>query len=510
MDSSTNSSVTAQVNPVPEYVIKNHELFILKTTLSILNNPELLSGRLDKPPTKQLVLPSFTIKERLSDNNDSYVLGKGDQNGETKVDKQGRLHGERHYLFPTFTYPCAENNNSENLYVLVRDLIRVLNLDVEQQEFLAQHPDLYPINAKHDIIEFLTQYKLLPEGATAATYITARSAFLVFGAAILASGSRVIDDYWEQLSKEQGFQAQHRVYALSQKLLEMVCSIDPRTRTAHSLGPPELPESKQAQAGVMSTSQPQFEDPFSTITELPPLEARKEFLSNIAHGEQTAIISGQTIHGAIELSTIYKIPKYHYKNSFAAAQQHNVLDSPIGTHTHPVESHNFGRGRKANYVPPEETDVLAQIPGWKFTQLPVTTNDELPTTFSAGGLPIYNKARLPARLKLLTPNQIKDLERSHDVVHLNTALGHVRKLRNTRWTKFWQYKAGAPVGLTEDQLSYYKEQYLQQVLNHVDVSIVPNETKNVDEKRTVKRVPNPNFLGYSNVSGFRPPYVEKP
>ena len=209
-------------------------------------------------------------------------------------------------------------------------------------------------------------------------------------------------------------QAQHRVYALSQKLLDMVCSIDPRTRTAHSLGPPELPESKQAQAGVMSTSQPQFEDPFSTITELPPLEARKEFLSNIAHGEQTAIISGQTIHGAIELSTIYKIPKYHYKNSFAAAQQHNVLDSPIGTHTHPVESHNFGRGRKANYVPPEETDVLAQIPGWKFTQLPVTTNDELPTTFSAGGLPIYNKARLPARLKLLTPNQIKDLERSHD------------------------------------------------------------------------------------------------
>ena len=161
-------------------------------------------------------------------------------------------------------------------------------------------------------------------------------------------------------------------------------------------------------------------------------------------------------------------------------------------------------------MPPEETDVLAQIPGWKFTQLPTTTNQELPTTFSSGGLPIYNKLKLPSRLKELTPNQIKDLERSHDVVQLNKVLGNVRKVRNSRWTKFWQYKAGVPVGLTEEQISYYKSRYLQNVLDHVEVNIVPNDLKNVDEKHTVKRIPNPNFIGYSNISGFKPPFIDKP
>ncbi|CDO92895.1 unnamed protein product [Kluyveromyces dobzhanskii CBS 2104] len=508
MDSNTQSLPSAHIYPVPSQVLKDHELFILKATMSISNNPELISGKLNEPPTKQLALPSFTIKERLSDNNDSYVSGKGDQNGETKIDKRGYLNGGRHYLFPTFTYPCAENRNSQNLYVLVKDLIKSLNLSADEQEFLAKYPDLYPISAKPDLTDFLVSQKLLTVDGLALRYITARSAFLVFGATILASGSRVIDDYWEQLSKEQGFVAQHRVYALSPKLLELIYSIDPKTRTAQETGSYE--PSAAASERFALKQQPQFENPFSTITELPSADARSEFLTNIAHGEQTAIISGQTIHGAIELSTVYKIPKYHYKNSFAAAQQHDVLDAPIGTHTHPVESHNFGRGRKANYVPPEETDVLAQIPGWKFTQLPVTADNSLSTSFSAGGLPVYKKSILPERLKKLTPNQIKDLERSHDVVHLTTALGHVRKLRNTRWTKFWQYKAGAPVGLTEDQALYYKERYLQDVLNHVEVNIVPNEIKDVDEKRTVKRIPNPNFLGHSNISEFRPPFIDKP
>lgn len=515
------SEIVTNFHPVPDSVLKNHELFVLKTTLSILNNPDLVLGDLDKLPNRLPELPSFTIKERLSDNNDSYVLGKGDLSGEAKIDKQGHLKGSRNYLFPTFSYSCPENNNSENLYVLVKDLIMALNLNDDEQHFLQKYSDLYPMDAPDNLLEYLKSKKALPKDVTSAKYTTARSAFLVFGAAILASGSRVIDDYWEQLSKEQGFQTQHRVYILSSKLIDMIHAIEPKfshhvttldtntTLESQSKSPSSI-DGIRVNQNSSADPDPQFENPFLTVTEIPSTEVRREFLNHLANGNPTAIIAGQTIHGSIQLSNAYKIPKYHYKNSFASAQQNNALDTPIGTHTHPVESHNFGRGRKANYVPPEETDVLAQIPGWKFTQLPTTTNQELPTTFSSGGLPIYNKLKLPSRLKELTPNQIKDLERSHDVVQLNKVLGNVRKVRNSRWTKFWQYKAGVPVGLTEEQIPYYKSRYLQNVLDHVEVNIVPNDLKNVDEKHTVKRIPNPNFIGYSNISGFKPPFIDKP
>lgn len=501
-------NMTRKVYCVPAEVLESHELYLLKSTLAILGNEELISGALDKQPLKQPDIPTYTIKERLSDNNDSYVLGKGDQNGETKIDKEGNLQGGRHFLFPTFTYSTPTNNKSPNRYVLVSHLISALNLDMKEESFLLAYPDLYPMEAEDHIIKFLKDEGVVSHETVTLQYITARSAFLRFGAAVLASASRVIDDYWEQLTKEQGFKSQHRVYVIPSKIINLVSKIDPRAKSLKT-------HAKETLSDVIVSGEsevrdiPQFENPLLTITELPPLQVRKEYINAVARGESVPVIPGQTIHGSIELSNAYKIPKYHYKNSFIAAQQHDALDTAIGSHTHPVESHNFGRGRKANYVPPEESDELSQIPGWKFTSLPVSTQPCLTTTFSAGGLPVYEKGRLPDRLKHLTPNQIKELERSHDVVQLNTALGQVRKIRNNRWTKYWQHKTGIPVGLTVGQDDYFRNEYLKNTLKHVEVNIVPNEIKNVDEKRTIKRVPNPNFLGYSNVTGFKPPYVEK-
>lgn len=490
-----------EVFKVNSSVLKSHELFVLKSTLSILNSKTLLSGPLDKLPERQPVLPSYAIKERLSDNTDSYVSGKGDQQGEKKIDKEGNLKGGREYLFATFTFSCPNNKNSRNRYVLVSHLIHSLNLETDENTFLGQNEDLYPIQATQHLISLLKEHNLLsiPEASsTELNYITARSAFLRFGASILASGSRVVDDYWEQPVKEQGFTEKHRVYALSLRTITLIAKLEPSFDAFNEL------RNEQNEAKFS------FENPYLTITEPPSEEMKTEYKVSITKGDSIGVIPGQTIHGAIELSNNFKVPKYQIKNAYAAAQQNDALDIPIGSPSYPLESHTSGRGRKFNTITPEENEDPLQINGWKFNLLPLATSADISPNFSMKGLPFYKRKPLEERVKKLTPNEIKELERSHDVTLLNTGIGQLREQRISKWTKYWQHKAGVPVGLTEAQREYYRKIYLPECLRHVEVNVVPNETKNVDEKHTVKRIPNPNFLGNCNITGVRPPYVQKP
>lgn len=502
-----------KVFKVSAQVIKNHELYLLKHTIQIFENVQLSLGPLNKLPSKQPQIPVYINKQKTVMNNESYMLEMRDQAGETKIDESGRPLGARQYLVNTFLLP----NKPLNLYTLITDLMKVLGMsNMTISEFMGKYYQLCPILADSDSKAFLKAHGLIENPEENISYVTVRSAFISFGAAIIMAGTRISDDYWEHTFKDQGFSVHHRVFVIPNHIITLVNELksnsvnhtdDPIPSKLHTL---------------------HWESPLTTIMEQPSWEIRKEYAKDRSQGDHSKIIvPGQNIIGAIELGTNYKIPKYHYKNSFLQAYQYQVQDIPIGMHQNipnPVPIYvKPGPKRLTNGITdvPKlrfednkdistmEKDPSLNINGWKFESLPLSTKSNQLGSHRFSGLPFYNKDKLVKRLKLLTPNQIKELEHVHDSVHINNSLHNTRRIRKLKWEKYWQYKAGVPIGLLKDQLDAYKNDYLPNILAHVDEEVVYNDVEGLDEIYYTKRIPNPNFLGYSNICGLKPPYVNK-
>lgn len=512
------------VFPFTDAMQKEHDLYLLKQAMFFVSEEQFALGPLDKSPGRLPQFPSYVIRERLTDTNDSYVLGRGDQQGETKLNKFGCLLGGRQYLATTFFLP----GKPRNLYMLIQDLINALQLPEGTlvTDFLQQHQQLYPLETDdHDQL-FLQQHKITGNSTDKVQYVTAKSVFMLFGASMVVDGTRVIDDYWEQTLKEQGFVPQHRVFQIPEHVLDLVKKLKP------SIG--DISTKKD------EIFEPTWESPYPTVVEQSSWELRQEYSKERSNGQHlNIIVPGQTISGSLELSAQFKIPKYHSKNSFMQAVQMHSRDVPIGLHPTATITAHSPASTASNLVKPgkrllndiidsatpnefiktdpymsSNSDIVQQIEslnidGWKFESLPVTEKDSVEESFSAKGLPLYDKNKLLNRLKMLTPNQIKELEHMHDSVYLNTGLDNARRVRKRRWLKYWQYKGGIPIGLRENQVSYFKDKHQLGVLEHVDVETVYNEAKNMDEVYTTKRLPNPNFLGHSNITGLKPPYVER-
>ncbi|AET37761.1 Swp82p Ecym_1541 [Eremothecium cymbalariae DBVPG len=481
---------------------QEHRLHVLKHCTQIRHDKELVSGPLDKPPAKQPSLLPYVIKTRLTASNDAYYMSKFDQAGEAKVDKSGRLIGGRRYLISTFQFP----NRVPNLYLLIEDLIKVVHFEGDQREFLDKYDQFYPIHATDDEKNFLKDKGLINNTDSEITYVTALSAFICFGASIVVFGCRIIDDYWEQLLKEQGFSIHSRVFPLSKSQVAMVNELKPVPTTEDAYDD----DNDNDDVNWLN----KWESPYPTIQEQPSLEIRHEYAKEHSRGEHiSVIVPGQTINGSLELSLNYKIPKYHYKNSFINAVQNNIQDIPIGKHKsiETIPNGPVGRPSKRSEEPKEhvsERDHSLNINGWKFESLPLAPpGSNLGRT--SRGLPYYEKKRLLHRLRRLTPNQVRELEHIHDSVNLNTGLGKIRQVREVKWTKYWQYKSGAPLGLTVDQVDVFKNRYLTAVLNHAETETVYGEERNVEIVHTTRRKPNANFLNHSNISGLKPPYVEE-
>lgn len=115
-----------------------------------------------------------------------------DPEGETKVDKLGRLHGGREYRCRTFTVL----GRGERLYMLSTEPARCVGFR-DSYLFFAKHKRLYKIiiddEEKRDMIE----REIIPHSykGRAIGIVTARSVFREFGAQIVVGGRRIIDDY---------------------------------------------------------------------------------------------------------------------------------------------------------------------------------------------------------------------------------------------------------------------------------------------------------------------------
>lgn len=529
---------------VTKDVLLEHERSILKQILFSAGEAELMQGSLNQFPNKIPILPDYVVTKTLDEDKISYLMVTSDPLGERKISPCGYLLAGRQYLMNTFTLPQITDENArhdgKNLFVLVTDLIKSLRYDDgDEDQFLEKYNELLPLISTKEQTKFLLQSKLITSSSSSVKYITAKSAFVRFGAAVVVSGIRVQDDYWETLARDQGFTPYHRVFKLSKKLIDVL------TRLKPSLLIENANSTSNELNSIKNTDN--FESPYLTVTEQTSADVRRSYIEYFSQGLHIAALTpGQSIGGSLELHAHVKIPKYHSRHSFGQSAQFNTLDIPIGKHKEFIENaktennttipstndvvlhkrmlsslldDNSGRSIKQSedklldsVNEPILRNSHLNIDGWKFESLPLKTDYayDNPHKYSIKGLPLYDQDLLIDRLKKLTPHEIKELEHSHGAVFLNTSLQTARRIRSTKWFKYWQYKSGVPVGLHENQSLEFKDIYLKELLAQTSVKTVYNEQANMDEIQTTTRIPNANFLNNSNIKTFKPPFTNIP
>lgn len=132
---------------------------------------------------------------------DDEVVLPEDAEGETKINKDGELHGGREYRVRTFTI----QGRGKRLYMLSTEPARCTGFR-DSYLFFAKHQYLYKIiindDEKKDWIErgiLPNSYKGRPIGV-----LTARSVFREFGAKIVVKGRKITDDYHVQEARDRG------------------------------------------------------------------------------------------------------------------------------------------------------------------------------------------------------------------------------------------------------------------------------------------------------------------
>ncbi|RDW93275.1 chromatin structure-remodeling complex subunit RSC7 [Aspergillus mulundensis] len=132
---------------------------------------------------------------------DDEVAVPGDPEGDTKVDKNGILQGDREYRVRTFTIL----NRGERQYMLSTEPARCIGFR-DSYLFFQKHKLLYKIIIDDDAKRDLIERDIIPHSykGRAIGVVTARSVFREFGAKIIVGGKKVIDDYNAQAARERG------------------------------------------------------------------------------------------------------------------------------------------------------------------------------------------------------------------------------------------------------------------------------------------------------------------
>ncbi|KAI4287752.1 MAG: hypothetical protein L6R35_002990 [Caloplaca aegaea] len=132
---------------------------------------------------------------------DDEIELPSDPDGETKVDKNGVLLGDREYKVRVFTI----SGKGDRLYMLSTEPARCIGFR-DSYLFFQKHKTLWKIilteEAKRDLIE----RSLIPHSykGRAIGVVTARSVFREFGAKIVIGGKKVIDDYQVAAARARG------------------------------------------------------------------------------------------------------------------------------------------------------------------------------------------------------------------------------------------------------------------------------------------------------------------
>ncbi|KAF3939002.1 hypothetical protein ABW19_dt0205201 [Dactylella cylindrospora] len=157
-------------------------------------------GRIRGGPSHTTVVPTDKQGNEQNVENNEIVLPE-DPAGERKVDKDGNLLGGRQYRCRTFTMM----NRGEQLYMLSTEPARCAGFR-DSYLFFQRHKQLYKIICNEEEKFDLIKRQIIPHSykGRAIGVCTARSVFREFGARMIVGGRKIIDDYYEQVSRDRG------------------------------------------------------------------------------------------------------------------------------------------------------------------------------------------------------------------------------------------------------------------------------------------------------------------
>ena len=132
---------------------------------------------------------------------DDEVALPEDEEGETKVDKDGNLQHGRDYRVRVFTI----SGRADRLYMLSTEPARCTGFR-DSYLFFTKHMKLFKVILNEDERLDLIGRDIMPNSYKGRSIgvVTARSVFREFGARIVIGGKKITDDYKVQLAKERG------------------------------------------------------------------------------------------------------------------------------------------------------------------------------------------------------------------------------------------------------------------------------------------------------------------
>ncbi|KAI9792772.1 MAG: hypothetical protein M1816_001504 [Peltula sp. TS41687] len=165
--------------------------------------PSMGVGRWGKPrggPSHVSQVPVDKEGNQLEVVDDEVVLPI-DPEGETKVDKDGRLQGGRQYRCRTFTIL----GKGERLYMLSTEPARCMGFR-DSYLFFQKHKLLYKIIVEEQTKRDMIDRSLIPHSYKGRIIgvVTARSVFREFGARIVVGGKKIQDDYQVAAARANG------------------------------------------------------------------------------------------------------------------------------------------------------------------------------------------------------------------------------------------------------------------------------------------------------------------
>lgn len=150
--------------------------------------------------TRAVTAPVDEEGNVLSVLNDEIEL-PDDEEGETKINKNGELQGGREYRVRTFTLL----GRGKRLYMLSTEPARCIGFR-DSYLFFQKHKHLYKVLIDEEEKKDLIERELIPHSYKGRSIgvVTARSVFREFGAKIVIGGKKVVDDYDVAGARERG------------------------------------------------------------------------------------------------------------------------------------------------------------------------------------------------------------------------------------------------------------------------------------------------------------------
>ncbi|SCU94705.1 LADA_0G10506g1_1 [Lachancea dasiensis] len=173
----------------------------IETALPIIDTKNNADGATNGAPKRPHL--SFPIDENgdpLPVVNDEYAL-PDDQEGDTKINRDGDLLGGRQFLVRSFTL----TTRGERKYMLSTEPARAVGFR-DSYLFFQYHPNLYKLTISQDERNDLIHRGVIPYSyrTRTITLVSARGVFKEFGAKIIVDGRNITDDYYVARLREEG------------------------------------------------------------------------------------------------------------------------------------------------------------------------------------------------------------------------------------------------------------------------------------------------------------------